>query len=90
MNLQDIKSGVLGLNNNEINEVVNTINFRRKELSRLVKNQFSVGDKVSFNSKSKGGIIEGVVTKINRKNIVVKQDDSVISWSVSPSLLKKG
>ena len=43
-NLQEIKSGVLGLDTDGLNEVINTIKFRRKELSRLVKNQFSVGD----------------------------------------------
>lgn len=89
MNLQEIKSGVLGLDNDGLNEIINTINFRRKELNRLIKNQFSVGDKVFFNSRNRG-IIEGVITKINRKNIVVRQNDSFTNWNVSPSLLKKG
>jgi|APSaa5957512622_1039677.scaffolds.fasta_scaffold72584_2 hypothetical protein len=88
-NLQEIKSGVLGLDTDGLNEVINTIKFRRKELSRLVKNQFSVGDKVSFNGKSRGPI-EGVITKINRKNIVVQQNDNFTSWNVTPTLLKKG
>tara|TARA_Y100000593_G_C4314588_1_gene340177 strand:+ start:844 stop:1113 length:270 start_codon:yes stop_codon:yes gene_type:complete len=89
MNIQEIKSGVLGLDNNELNEIISTINYRRKELNRQVKNQFSVGDRVWFNSR-KGTKIEGEITKINRKNIVVKQDDSFTSWNVSPSLLEKG
>ena len=89
MNIQEIKSGVLGLDNNELNDIVSTINYRRKELNRQVKNQFSVGDVVWFNSR-KGTKIEGEITKINRKNIVVSQDNSYVSWNVTPSLLKKG
>ena len=89
MNIQEIKSGVLGLDNNELNDIVSTINYRRKELNRQVKNQFSVGDVVWFNSR-KGIKVEGKITKINRKNIVVSQDDKYVSWNVSPSLLKKG
>ena len=89
MNIQEIKSGVLGLDNKGLNEIISTINYRRKELNRQVKNQFSVGDRVWFNSR-KGTKIEGEITKINRKNIVVSQDNSYVSWNVTPSLLKKG
>ena len=89
MNIQEIKSGILGLDTNGLNEVISTIQYRRKELNRQVKNQFSVGDRVWFNSR-KGTKIEGKVSKINRKNIVVSQDNSYVSWNVTPSLLKRG
>ena len=88
MNLSEIKGGVLTLDNDGLNEIKTTINFRRRELSQKIKNQFDVGDKVWFSSR-KGMKVKGMITKINRKNIVVKENDSWTSWNVSPSLLKK-
>jgi hypothetical protein len=88
MTIKELKGGVLGLDNKGLNDIISTINYRRKELNRQIKNQFSVGDLVWFNS-SRGMKVEGKITKINRKNIVVSQDDSYVSWNVSPNLLKK-
>ena len=88
MSLEQVKSGILSLTDKEISEVISTINFRRKELNQQVKRQFGIGDRVWFNGRN-GVKVEGKITKINRKNIVVKEDEGWIQWSVSPSLLRE-
>ena len=50
-------------------------------------NNFKIGDKVQFDAGNRGGIISGIVTKINQKTISVKTDTS--TWKVSGSLLSK-
>ena len=90
MSLEQVKAGILGLSNSEIDEVVSTIRFRRNEIGRQVKNQFNVGDKVWFNKSQDGQRVDGVVNKINRKNIQVRENDrNWVVWNVSPSLLTK-
>ena len=51
------------------------------------KSKFRVGEKVCFDGKR--GRVEGTITKIGRKNIVVKPNDGLVSWRVSPSLVNK-
>ena len=58
--------------------------YRAGGSEQLAKAKFSVGDKVSFNTK-RGGTVTGEITKINTKTIVVKE--GFTSWKVSPSLL---
>tara|TARA_Y100001963_G_C6722070_1_gene419605 strand:+ start:856 stop:1146 length:291 start_codon:yes stop_codon:yes gene_type:complete len=88
MNLSEIKGGILTLDNDGLNEIISTINFRRREISQRIKNQFKVGDRVWFNGR-RNKRVEGTIDKINRKNIVVKEDNGWTSWNVSPSLLKE-
>ena len=47
--------------------------------------KFNVGDAVAFASK-RGGMVKGIVEKVNRKTIKVKSGATM--WSVSPSLLR--
>ena len=90
MSLEQIKTGILGLSNSEIEEVINNIKFRRNEIGRQVKNQFKVGDKVWFNKSQDGQRVNGTVSKINRKNIQVRENDrNWVVWNVSPNLLTK-
>ena len=87
MSIQDIKSGILRLDGDGLDCLINTINYRRKEINQKIKSQFNVGDNVWFYSKDNK--VEGKITKINRKYIVVKENEGWTQWNVSPSLLKK-
>ena len=87
MDIQDIKSGILRLDGDGLDSLINTINYRRKEINQKIKSQFNVGDNVWFYSKDNK--VEGKITKINRKYIVVKENEGWTQWNVSPSLLKK-
>lgn len=49
------------------------------------KRQFTVGDKVWFDAKTRG-IVRGTITKIMTKNVKVKAD-SGMSWTVFPTFL---
>jgi len=60
---------------------------RDNDAQTKAKDMFSVGDKVKFTS-SKKGVITGVISKINIKNIRVAVSKNQ-TWNVSPSLLEK-
>ena len=87
MDISEIKSGILGLDSDGLDVITNAINYRRKEVNQEIKNQFNVGDNVRFIGQ--GDEIRGTITKINRKYIVVKENEGWTQWNVSPSLLKK-
>ena len=50
---------------------------------KIASTRFSVGDKVWFNSKKRGGRQDGTITKINQKtaNVIVKEPFPV-TWKV--------
>ena len=54
--------------------------------TRNAARSFSVGDKVKWSGKR--GVMSGVVTKVNRKNIVVRTDFDG-TWNVTATLLNK-
>ena len=86
-----MKASVIGevmmMDNDDLNRLVEAVRSRRSILSREVKRQFHVGDRVSFSTKKRGlGLVKGTVWKINRKNIVVETEYAG-RWNVSPSLL---
>ena len=73
----------------DLTAITNAIRCRRDELSSRIKNNFKVGDRVWFLSKTKNEKVYGVVYKIDKKNIQVEVDKHNI-WRCSPSLLNKG
>ena len=73
----------------DLTAITNAIRCRRDELSSRIKNNFKVGDRVWFLSKTKNEKIYGVVYKIDKKNIQVEVDKHNI-WRCSPSLLNHG
>lgn len=48
--------------------------------------QLRVGMKVTFDSRE--GAVLGIVTKINRKSVIVLAEDSAKQYKVSPELLR--
>ena len=73
---------------NDLNNLIDTIKFRRNQISQEAKRLFKVGDKVFFLNKKKGKV-DGMVTKINKKYIIVDETHGMMSWRVSPTLLEK-
>ena len=66
--------------------VVGELRQRRDEKNQNAKSQFRVGDSVKFAGRH-GITVEGNITKINPKTIVV--DGGINgSWKVSPSILE--
>jgi len=73
----------------ELNTIIELVKERQRSLAREEARTFEIGDKVTFDAKTRG-IVEGIVTKINRKNLKVKQTNGLkLMWTVHPSLLKK-
>jgi hypothetical protein len=56
-------------------------------ISLKLRLQFRVGDKVWFDTKTRG-IIHGVIVKMNAKSVKV-QTDAGMQWTVGPNLLNK-
>lgn len=89
MNINSIQSQILSMDNKQLDTIYQTIKHRRNALAQLMKNDFSVGDKVFF--EYKGGIVNGKVTGIMRKNIKVEDvKDKWRVFNVHPSFLTKG
>ena len=83
---QSAISLIMGLDKEQLNSIVQTVNFRRKQLDEVQKNKFSVGDKVWFTKRGSKEIIQGKVKKLCRKNIQVSVEPFT-TWTVSPTLL---
>ena len=86
--LMEIQGKIMGLNNDDLNNLIDTIKFRRNQIQQEAKRLFKIGDKVFFLNKKKGKV-EGMVTKINKKYIIVDETHGMMSWRVSPTLLER-
>lgn len=68
----------------QFSHIADMFNACRRMKANAVKNNFKVGQLVSWHGKR--GSQSGVITKINRKNIVVNTGKNGM-WNVSPTLL---
>ena len=66
--------------------IIGEINYRRDQKNQQAKSKFKVGDDVKFNGRN-GVPVEGRITKINPKTIVIDAGFRG-SWKVSPSILE--
>ena len=84
-----LASEIMAIDNMEdLKNLSKVIAARYNILRQVSAMQFEVGDRVSFFSKKKGPVI-GTVDKVNRVNIMVREDGNLLTWRVSPVLLKK-
>ena len=89
MTIQTIKAEVLSMDRGQLKDLVETIQYRKQEISQQEKNKYSVGDLVSFKSRA-GTKISGKVIKLNPKSIQVEDLENKWNvWNVSPSFLTK-
>jgi len=72
-----------------LDAIIAEIKMRQRTIQQEIAVSYRIGDKVRFDANRRG-MIEGLVTKVNQKTIKVKQTNGLgVTWSVSPSLLKK-
>mgnify|MGYP003648786156 CR=1 FL=1 len=88
--LPEMQAMIMNMDNDELDSIAVTIKFRRSQIQQEVKKLFKVGDKVFFMSRKNGkGKIEGEITKINKKYIVVDETNGISRYTVSPTLLER-
>ena len=80
-------SEVLGMDDDDLNRLVEVVKSRRAQLAEVQKLRFGIGDRVQFQSR-KRGFVKGTVLRIMRKNVKVKQDNGPI-WTVYPGFLQE-
>jgi hypothetical protein len=77
--------------NAQLNTVIERVKLQRTWLTRQVAREVTVNDNVEF--EARGTVIRGVVTKVNRKTIMVRQTNATggfaTNWKVSAGLLRK-
>lgn len=79
-----IISGVFS--NDQLNSIIAAVKFARGQLSKVNKNQFTVGKQVKFVSSRDGRVHVGSVVKVNRKFVIV--DSYSVRWRVPACMLE--
>jgi ribosomal protein L35AE/L33A len=74
------------LSNDDLNEIIEAIKYKRSQMSRLAKASMFVGDTVSFTSSKTGRTMVGTVKKIAIKYVTV--DTGAGLWRVPANMLK--
>lgn len=77
------------LSNEELNKIQQSLTAARQALAADTAWNTSIGDKVQFRSTRIGTTVSGIVTKVNRKNILVKADQTGLVWRVPANMLTK-
>jgi hypothetical protein len=74
MNLTQIKAEILtaNLTNAELQDLIETVQYARAQLGKLVKRQLQPGVSVSFVSNRSGQRVLGTVERVAIKNVVVR------------------
>ena len=70
----------------ERDQVINALNTQRRVSNDKATSKLYLGARVSFMSSKGRGLIEGTVTKINRKTVKLDCGDQG-RWRVSPTFL---
>ena len=86
-NLTEVLQFISQCDESERDQVINALNTQRRVSNDKVTSQLYLGARVSFTSRKGRGLIEGTVTKINRKTVKLDCGDQG-KWSVSPTFLK--
>ena len=67
--------------------IVERLRFLHQMKAHARMLEFKIGDRVAFQPEG-GGVIEGMLTRYNRKTVTVITDDGR-QWNVSPALLSR-
>ena len=85
-NLNEVLQFISQCDDSARDQVVDALNNKRRVANSRATSQLHTGAHVKFTSRRGMGVVEGVITKINRKS--VKLDCGVLGkWSVSPTML---
>jgi hypothetical protein len=78
--------------NDQLNSITMALKFARAQLTKETKRSLSVGLPVKFVSSRDGRTVLGTVTKINRKFVIVKEQNSnslfPTNWRVPANMLE--
>ena len=85
-NINEIVSFITSCNDEDRKTIVDALNIQRRVANEQATKKLYLGARVSFTSSKGRGIIEGRVTKINRKSVNLECDEQG-RWTVSPNLL---
>ena len=77
---------IYGMDNDQLNQVVEAIKLRRTYITREAARSFRTGDMVQFTSRT-GGAINGTVRKVNRKYIIVDAHVGGTRYQVPAAML---
>ena len=86
VNINEIVSFISSCNDEDRKTIVDALNIQRRVANEQATKKLYLGARVSFTSSKGRGIIEGRVTKINRKSVKLDCDEQG-RWTVSPNLL---
>lgn len=86
MTVSTVTAAIFAMSNDELNEVIQAVKYRRTQLAKQVTRKLRVGAIVEFTGK-RGQTIRGKITKVNPKTCLVKQDNAPTVWRVTASLL---
>jgi hypothetical protein len=67
--------------------IVERLRFLQQMKAHAKMLEFKIGDRVTFLAEG-GGVIEGMLTRYNRKTVTVITDDGR-QWNVSPAFLSR-
>ena len=82
--LIEVGHSVCMMTNDQLNEIVSVIKYRRNVLKKQAMKLFKAGDEVWFRHKNE--MVTGIVHKVNRTRIQVTTD--IGGFSCTPTLLK--
>ena len=85
-NINEIVSFITSCNDEDRKTIVDALNIQRRVANEQATKELYLGARVSFTSSKGRGIIEGIVTKINKKSVKLDCEDHG-RWTVSPNLL---
>ena len=76
------------MDSNQLNQIVEAVKLKRTHLAKQTARSILVGDIVSFEGR-RGQMVQGKVTKVNQKTVVVQDSATQVQWKVTASLLTK-
>lgn len=85
MSIVAVAEAIQDLTADEIRSAYDLLRARRDALNIITKRGLKVGTKVSFIGR-RGANLQGVITKVNRKKVVVNTETGGL-WNVNPSSL---
>ena len=86
-NLNKALEAIATLDNEDLSDAVEAIKLRRNFLNTKAVRSFVIGDRVEFTGR-RGNKVVGEIKKVNRKNLVVKDLNSITSWRVPANMVK--
>lgn len=77
---------IYGMDNDQLNQVVEAIKLRRNALIRQMSRSVRIGDSVQFEGRR--GLVRGTVIKVNPKTLIVETAAGA-KWRVTASMCQK-